>query len=44
MTPALLRKISSNAFFPTVIIYENVLTSCFILNGTNKHLCPNKSS
>lgn len=44
MNPALLRKITSNAFFPTVIIYENVVTSSFISNGTNKHVCTNKYS
>lgn len=44
MTPALLRKITSNAFFPTVNTYENVVTSSFISNDTNKHLCTNQYS
>lgn len=41
----LLRKITGNAFFPTVInIYENAVISSFISNYANMHLCINQYS
>ena len=45
MTPALLKKFTSNAFFPSIInIYENVVTSSFISNDANKDLYTNQYS
>lgn len=45
MTLQLLRNITSNAFFPTVInIYENAVIASFISNDANMHLCTNQYS